>query len=53
MAMDFVDVFFFPLKAGSSFHSFFTCFAGFVALPFRGVGVGFEEPNLRPMFYRH
>ena len=29
---------------------FFTYFAGFVALPFRGVGVGFEEPHLRLMF---
>ena len=25
-------------------------YIGFVILPFRGMGVGFEEPHLRPMF---
>ena len=45
----FVDDFFLRLKATSSFH-IFAFFAGFVALPFRGVGVAFEEPHLRLMF---
>ena len=49
MAMAFVDDLFLHLKARSSFH-FFAYFAGFVALPFRGMGVGFEEPHLRLMF---
>ena len=48
MAMTFVDGFFLPLRLGLYFV-FFTCFAGFVALPFRGVEVGFEEPHLRLM----
>ena len=26
-------------------------FSGFIAKPFRGVGVGFEEPHLRLMFW--
>ena len=51
MAMVFVDDFFLPLKAGSSFI-FFTYFAGFVALPFRGLGVGFEDPHLRLICYK-
>ena len=50
MAMVFLDDSFLLLKAGSSFHLFFTHCAGLVALPFRGVGVSFEEPHLRLMF---
>ena len=45
----FVDDFFLPLEATLPFI-LFSYFAGFVALPFRGVGVGFEEPHLRLMF---
>ena len=48
-AMVFLDDLFLPLKAGSSFHLFFTYFAGLVALPFRGVGVGFGGAHLRLM----
>ena len=29
--------------------TFFRVFPGFIARPFRGVGVGFEEPHLRFM----
>ena len=46
MAMAFVDDLFLlglPLI-------FVPYFASFVALPFRGVGVGFEDPHLRLMF---
>ena len=32
-----------------SFNYFLRVFPGFVARPFRGVGVGFEEPHLRFM----
>ena len=45
-----LDDFFLPLKARSSVHFVFTYFADFVALPFRGVGGGIEEPHLRLMF---
>ena len=41
--------FFRPLKARFSFP-LFTYLAGFAALPFSGVRVGFEEPHLRLMF---
>ena len=34
----------------SAFPSFLFIVPGFIAKPFRGVGVGFEEPYLRPMF---
>ena len=44
------DDYFLPLKPTSSFHFFVTYFAGFVALPFRGVEVGFEGPRLRLVF---
>ena len=37
-------------KATSSFHLKKKYFADSVALPFRVVGVGFEEPHLRLMF---
>ena len=47
--MIFVGDFFLPLKEGSSFV-FFTYFAGLAALPFRGVGAGYEEPHLPLMF---
>ena len=30
--------------------AFLRVFPGFIARPFRGVGVGFEEPHLRLMF---
>ena len=43
MAMTFVDAFF---RSSFFFHVYF---AGFVALPFRGGRVGFEEPHLRLM----
>ena len=38
-----------PSDVGSAFLSlsFLTYLAGFVRLPFRDVGVGFEEPHLR------
>ena len=40
------------LIIGSAFSSqllFFAFSSGFIARPFRGVGVGFEEPHLRLM----
>ena len=30
--------------------TFLRVFSGFIAKPFRGAGVGFEEPNLRLTF---
>ena len=51
MAMAFVDDLFLPLRARPCFLPLFlTNLVGFVASPFRGVGVGFEEPHLRLMF---
>ena len=51
VAMASVDDLFLPLKTRPPFLSFsWTYLAGFVALPFRDVGVGFEEPHLRLMF---
>ena len=49
MAMVFLDACFLSLKAGSSLHSYIY-FADSIALPFRGLGVGFEEPHFRLMF---
>ena len=45
-----------PFPIGKAFLSlslsrFFTYLVGFVASPFRGVGVGFEEPHLRLMLW--
>ena len=53
IAMAFVDGLFLPLRARASFLSFLVLsyLFGFVASPFRGVGVGFEEPHLRLVFY--
>ena len=39
-----------PLRLGLPFI-FFTYCAGFVTLPFRGVGVGCEDLHLRLIFY--
>ena len=51
MAMAFVDDLVLPLKA-RPFPSFLflTYLAGFVSLPFRGVGAGSEEPHFRLTF---
>ena len=37
-------------KAALLLSIFFMYLVGFVASPFRGVGVGFDEPHLRLMF---
>ena len=40
-----------PVRTDSLSFPFFLAFlVGFVVSPFRGVGVGFEEPHLRHMF---
>ena len=50
MAVVFIDVFS-PFRIGLLYFPFYLAFlVGFVASPFRGVGVGFEEPHLRHMF---
>ena len=51
MAMAFADDLSMSLRCRPSFLSLFlTYLVGFVASPFRGVGVDFEEPHLRLMF---
>ena len=49
MAVVFVDVFFPFRKSPVSFPFCLTFLFGFVDLPFRDAGVGFEEPHLRHM----
>ena len=50
MAVVFIDVFS-PFRIGLPSFPFYLAFlVGFVASPFRGVGVGFDEPHLRYMF---
>ena len=50
MAVISVDVFS-PLRIGLLSFPFYLAFlVGFVASPFRGLGVGFEQPHLRYMF---
>ena len=54
MAVVFLDVFPVPYGQASFLSFFFLAFlVGFVVSPFRGVGVGFEEPHprLHDMFY--
>ena len=51
MSMAFVDDLFLSFTARPSVLSYFLAYlAGFVTLPFKRVGVGFEEPHLRLMF---
>ena len=39
------------MSAFPSILTFLRVFPGYIAKPFRGVGVGFEEPHLRLMFW--
>ena len=51
MVVVFIAVFS-PLRIGFfSFPFYLALVVGFATSPFRGVGVGFEEPHLRHMFY--